>query len=56
VTFGGAALDEMYVTSASVGLSQDEVQRGICAGDLFRVATGSVGLATHRFAAAPASA
>jgi sugar lactone lactonase YvrE len=49
VTFGGASLAELYVTTASVGLSQAEVQRGICAGDLFRIATGSVGLPTHRF-------
>jgi sugar lactone lactonase YvrE len=52
LTFGGAALGELYVTTASVGLSQAEVQRGICAGDLFRLETGSVGLPAHRFAAA----
>jgi sugar lactone lactonase YvrE len=52
LTFGGAELTDLYVTSASVGLSQAEVQRGICAGDLFRIATGVRGLPTHRFAAA----
>jgi sugar lactone lactonase YvrE len=55
-TFGGASLGELYVTTASVGLSQAEVQRGIWAGDLFRLATGSVGLPTHRFGAPPAKA
>jgi sugar lactone lactonase YvrE len=54
-TFGGAALGELYVTTASVGLSQAEVQRGICAGDIFRIATGSVGLPSHRFGTARAT-
>jgi len=48
LAFGGAALGELYVTTASVGLSQAEVQRGICAGDLFRVTTGAVGLPATR--------
>jgi sugar lactone lactonase YvrE len=52
LTFGGALLTDLYVTSASVGLSQSEVQRGICAGDLFRIATDVRGLPTHRFRAA----
>lgn len=56
LTFGGAALTDLYVTSASVGLSQSEVQRGICAGDLFRISTGAAGLPTHRFAAPRAAA
>ena len=56
LTFGGDALSDLYVTSASVGLSQAEVQRGIRAGDLFRITTDLVGLPTHRFTAAPASA
>jgi sugar lactone lactonase YvrE len=37
VTFGGAELTDLYITSASVGLSQKEIQRGFNAGDLFRV-------------------
>ena len=56
LTFGGAALTDLYVTSASVGLSQAEVQRGIRAGDLFRVATDVRGLPTHRFGEARATA
>jgi sugar lactone lactonase YvrE len=56
LTFGGAALGDLYVTSASVGLSQTEVQRGICAGDLFRIATDVGGLPTNRFRGARAAA
>jgi sugar lactone lactonase YvrE len=52
LTFGGPALTDLYVTSASVGLSQAEVQRGVKAGDLFRIATNVSGLPTHRFAEA----
>ena len=51
LTFGGDRLADLYVTSASVGLSQAEVQRGVCAGDLFRIATDARGLPAHRFAA-----
>lgn len=49
VTFGGSGLTELYVTSASVGLSQKEIQQGFYAGDLFRFATDSTGLPTHQF-------
>jgi sugar lactone lactonase YvrE len=55
VTFGGERLADLYVTSASVGLSQAEVQRGICAGDLFRIAADVPGLPTNRFVAARAA-
>jgi sugar lactone lactonase YvrE len=51
-TFGGEALDDLYVTTASVGLSQKEIQCGIQAGDLFRIATGSAGMPEHPFAVA----
>jgi sugar lactone lactonase YvrE len=56
LTFGGDSLTDMYITSASVGLSQAEVQRGIHAGDLFRIATDVPGLPTHRFATGHAAA
>jgi len=52
VAFGGDELADLYVTSASVGLSQAEVERSVCAGDLFRVASDVAGLPTHRFAVA----
>lgn len=40
VCFGGPRLDELYVTSASVGLSQDEIEQGHFAGDLLRIRPG----------------
>lgn len=51
VTFGGANLTDLYITSASVGLSQQEIQQDIWAGDLFRLSTDSIGLPTPLFAA-----
>jgi sugar lactone lactonase YvrE len=50
VTFGGPDLSDLYVTSASVGLSQEDIQRGILAGDLFRISTPSAGLVACSFA------
>jgi sugar lactone lactonase YvrE len=50
--FGGDALGDLYVTTASVGLSQKEIERGVQAGDLFRIATRTAGLEEHPFAAA----
>jgi sugar lactone lactonase YvrE len=50
LAFGGVYLTDLYVTSASVGLSQSEIQRGFYAGDLFRISTRSPGLPPHSFA------
>ncbi len=36
-TFGGSNLQTLYVTTASVGLSQQEIQQGFYAGDLFAI-------------------
>jgi sugar lactone lactonase YvrE len=49
VAFGGDSLADLYVTSASVGLNQKEIERGVEAGDLFRVAAGTTGLPEHSF-------
>jgi len=49
VTFGGSELTELYITSASVGLSQKEVQEAYTAGDLFHFDTESQGTPTYRF-------
>jgi sugar lactone lactonase YvrE len=49
IAFGGAELTDLYVTTASVGLSQKDIQRGFLAGDLFRVAAASQGMPTHCF-------
>ena len=49
VAFGGPALTDLYVTSASVGLSQAEIQNQHLAGDLFRIPAAAAGLPEHRF-------
>lgn len=49
LTFAGVNLTELYITSASVGLSQQEIQQGFYAGDLFRLATHVSGMTTQRF-------
>lgn len=48
-TFGGSDLTDLYITSASVGLSQKEIQQGFYAGDVFRLPTHSSGMPTQRF-------
>ncbi|MBF2085318.1 SMP-30/gluconolactonase/LRE family protein [Thermoleptolyngbya sp. C42_A2020_037] len=47
--FGGAGLTDLYITTASVGLSQAEIQAGFYAGDLFCLQTDVTGLPAHRF-------
>lgn len=49
LTFGGPHLTDLYITSASVGLSQKEIQQGIQAGDLFCLSTSSTGFLPHPF-------
>ncbi|MBW4697796.1 MAG: SMP-30/gluconolactonase/LRE family protein [Aphanocapsa lilacina HA4352-LM1] len=49
-TFGGADLGTLYITSAAVGLSEDEIERSFHSGDLFCVRGLAVGLPTHGFA------
>lgn len=49
VTFGGSNLTDLYITSASVGLSQQEIKQGFFAGDLFRCSTQAIGLPTQPF-------
>jgi sugar lactone lactonase YvrE len=49
LTFGGADLTDLYVTTASVGLSQSEIQRGFYAGDLFRIRNKTPGMPTQYF-------
>ena len=53
VTFGGPDLTDLYITSASVGLSQKEIQKCHTAGDLFCLAAAAQGLPTHSFGANP---
>jgi sugar lactone lactonase YvrE len=48
--FGGVNLDELYVTTAAMGLTDDEVAAQPGAGGLFRCEPGVRGLATTPFA------
>jgi sugar lactone lactonase YvrE len=48
-TFGGAELNELYVTSASVGLSQAALKDQPLAGDLFRLKVEVKGLAEPKY-------
>lgn len=48
-TFGGADLDQLYITSASMGLSEQEIDRGVQAGDLFWIQTSIKGSPAGRF-------
>lgn len=49
VTFGGSDLMDLYITSASVGLSQKEIQQGFNAGDLFRFSSQFLGISAQPF-------
>jgi sugar lactone lactonase YvrE len=53
VTFGGPELTDLYITSASVGLSQKEIQKCHTAGDLFCLSALAHGLPTHSFGPFP---
>ena len=48
--FGGDALDRLYVTSASIGISASERDAQPCAGGVFVLETGTSGLAELPFA------
>lgn len=48
--FGGENLDELYITSAWTGLSQEEREKQPLAGALFRIKVGIKGLAEPKFA------
>ena len=48
-TFGGKDLDTLYITSASVGLSEEEIQKSFYSGDLFSFQTHVTGLPSNHF-------
>ena len=48
-TFGGEDLRTLYITIASVGLSEEEIQKSFYSGDLFAIQTNTVGLPTYSF-------
>lgn len=49
-TFGGGNLDELYITTARSGMSQEELQRWPLAGGLFRAKLGIKGIRANLFA------
>ncbi|MGK7900843.1 MAG: SMP-30/gluconolactonase/LRE family protein [Hormoscilla sp.] len=49
-TFGGASLDELYITSACAALGEAGKHKQPLAGDLFRLKTTVPGLTTYQFA------
>jgi len=48
--FGGEGLDELYITSAALGLSEEHKQQYPQSGDLFRLRAGITGMDEPRFA------
>lgn len=48
--FGNQDLATLYITSASVGLSEKEIQESFYSGDLFSLATNTSGMPTYEFA------
>jgi sugar lactone lactonase YvrE len=49
LTFGGPDLTNLYITSASVGLSQKEIQKCHTAGDIFCLSSIVQGMSTYSF-------
>ncbi|WP_438433134.1 SMP-30/gluconolactonase/LRE family protein [Gorillibacterium sp. sgz500922] len=52
--FGGRELDELYITTARTGLSEEQLKRQPAAGGLFRIKPGVKGTPTVRFREAAA--
>lgn len=48
-TFGGADLDELYITTARIGLDEAQLADQPHAGGIFRIRTGAKGMPAHRF-------
>lgn len=48
-TFGGEHLTDLYITTASVGLSQEEIENSFYSGDLFCLKTDIVGMPSSSF-------
>ena len=48
-TFGGPNLTDLFITTASAGLSQAELGQSVAAGDLFRLSTDVTGLPSDRY-------
>jgi sugar lactone lactonase YvrE len=48
-TFGGEDLETLHITTASVGLSQGEIEKSFYSGDLFPLQTDVTGLPSYDF-------
>jgi len=48
-TFGGDNLQTIYITTASVGLSEEEIEKSFYSGDLFALQTDITGLPSDHF-------
>lgn len=48
-TFGGEQLQDLYITTASVGLSQKQIQKSFYSGDLFCLKTDVCGMPSHSY-------
>jgi sugar lactone lactonase YvrE len=48
--FGGNRLDELYITSATLGMSKEEKEQHVLSGDLFCLRAGITGMDEPRFA------
>ncbi|MBE9191905.1 SMP-30/gluconolactonase/LRE family protein [Gloeocapsopsis crepidinum LEGE 06123] len=48
--FGNQDLATLYITTASVGLSEEEIQKSFYSGDLFSLTTNTSGMPTYEFA------
>jgi len=42
-------LTTLYITTASVGVSEEEIQKSFYSGDLFSLATSTSGFPAHHF-------
>ncbi|MEM8806983.1 MAG: SMP-30/gluconolactonase/LRE family protein [Cyanobacteria bacterium P01_G01_bin.38] len=54
-TFGGKGLTTLLITTASIGLSETDIEKSFFSGDLFSTETDVLGLRSHRFGPAPNS-
>ncbi len=48
-TFGGENLNRLYITTASVGLSEKEIEKSFFSGDLYCLETNVTGIPAYRF-------
>jgi sugar lactone lactonase YvrE len=47
--FGGEGLRDLFITTGSVGMAEEEIEKAVDSGDLFRARPGVAGLPVHPF-------